>query len=166
MWRVLTKHHNRIAFKMQIPGHARCLIDGGFAILMKLYRRCDCDSIRQLEDVVNRSSTTNTAVRYPAWQWRSMKEYLEQFFKPVKGIRQYQHFSFDSNEPGLVMAKKTCVRTEEKIEIFKDQRFQFREIRRPDVLPACGLSESRVHNETCFPGGDVPFSSPVVNLLN
>lgn len=123
MWRVLTKHHNRIAFKMQIPGHARCLIDGGFAILMKLYRRCDCDSIRQLEDVVNRSSTTNTAVRYPAWQWRSMKEYLEQFFKPVKGIRQYQHFSFDSNEPGIVMAKKTCFRTEEKIEILKDQGF-------------------------------------------
>uniref|UniRef100_A0A8W8N980 DUF7869 domain-containing protein n=1 Tax=Magallana gigas TaxID=29159 RepID=A0A8W8N980_MAGGI len=89
MWRVMTKQHNRIEFKMQIPGHARCLIDGGFALLKKLYRRCDCDSIGQLEDVVNRSSTTNTAVRYPAWQWRSWKEYLGQFFKPVKGIRQY-----------------------------------------------------------------------------
>lgn len=64
MWRVMTKQHNRIELKMQIPGHARCLIDGGFALLKKLYRRCDSDSIGQLEDVVNRSSTTNTAVRY------------------------------------------------------------------------------------------------------
>lgn len=144
MWRVMTKQHNRIEFKMQIRRHARCLIDGGFALLIKLYRRCDCDSIGQLEDVVNRSSTTDTAVQYPAWQWRSWKEYLGQFFKPVKGIRQYQHFSFDSNEPGIVTAKKTCDRTEEKIEILKDQGFQFREIRRPGVLPAGGLSESRV----------------------
>lgn len=62
----------------------------------------------------------------------------------MKGIRQYQHFSFDSNEPGIVTVKRTCDGTEEKIEILKDQGFQFREIRRPDVLPAGGLSESRV----------------------
>lgn len=62
MWRVMTTQHNRMEFKMQIPGHARSLIDGGFALLKKLYRRCDCDSLCQLEDVVNRSSTTNTAV--------------------------------------------------------------------------------------------------------
>uniref|UniRef100_K1Q248 Uncharacterized protein n=1 Tax=Magallana gigas TaxID=29159 RepID=K1Q248_MAGGI len=53
---------------MQIPGLARCPIDGGFALLKKLDKRCDCDSVSQLEDVVNRSLTTNTAVRYPAWQ--------------------------------------------------------------------------------------------------
>lgn len=36
-----------------------------------------------------------------AWQWRASKEYLGQFYKPVKGIRQYQHFSCDSNEQTL-----------------------------------------------------------------
>lgn len=51
---------------------------------------------------------------------------------------------FDSNEPGIVTAKNTFDGTEEQIEILKDQGFQFREIRRPDVLPAGGLSESRV----------------------
>lgn len=66
MWRVITK------FKMQIPGHGRCLIDGGFALIKKkLFRHCDGDGIGQIEDVVNRSSSTNTAVRYPEWQWRS-----------------------------------------------------------------------------------------------
>lgn len=43
MWRVMTKQHNIIEFKIQIPGHAPCLVDGGFALLKKLYRRCDCD---------------------------------------------------------------------------------------------------------------------------
>lgn len=144
MWQVMTRQHNRIEFKIQIPGHACCLIDGGFDILKKFYRRCDCDRIGQHEDVVN-TSTTGTAVQYPSWQWRSWKEYLGQFFfKPVKGIRQYQHLSFDSNEPSIVSAKKTCDGTEKKIKILKDQKFQFREIRRLDVLPSGGLSESRL----------------------
>lgn len=116
----MTKQHNRIEFKMQIPGHARCLINGGFALLNKLYRQCDCDSIGQLEDVVNRSSTTNTAVRYQAWQWRSWKEYLGQIFQPVKGIRQYQHFSFDSCEPGII-TKKTCDEIE-KVRDFSSEK--------------------------------------------
>ena len=144
MWRVMTKQHHRIEYKMQVPGHARCLIDGGFALIKKLYRRCDCDGIGQLEDVVNKSSSTNTAVRYPAWQWRSWKPYLTQFFKPVKGIRQYQHFSFNSDEPSIVSAQKTSGGIVEKIAILKDQGFSFDEIRRPAVLPASGLSESRL----------------------
>ena len=66
MWRVMTKHHQRIEYKMQVPGHARCLIDGGFALIKMLYGRCDCDGIGHLEDVVSKSSSTFIAVRYPA----------------------------------------------------------------------------------------------------
>lgn len=60
MWRVMTKQLNRIEVNMQIPGHVRCLIDEGFALLKKLYRRCDFKSIGQLEDVFNIYYTTNT----------------------------------------------------------------------------------------------------------
>jgi len=42
--------------------HARCLVDSGFATLKKLYRRSDVDVLDQLELVVNRSSTTKTAI--------------------------------------------------------------------------------------------------------
>ncbi|XP_078328084.1 uncharacterized protein LOC144623518 [Crassostrea virginica] len=91
MWRVMTKQHHRIEYKMQVPGHARCLIDGGFALIKKLYRRCDWD-----------------------------------------------------DEPGIVSAQKTSGGIVEKIAILKDQEFSFDEIRRPAVLPASGLSESRL----------------------
>ena len=144
MWRVMTKHHQRIEYKMQVPGHARCLIDGGFALIKMLYGRCDCDGIGHLEDVVSKSSSTFIAVRYPAWQWRSCKPYLSQFFKAVMGIRQYQHFSFNSDEPGIVSAQKTSGGIVEKIAILKDQEFSFDEIRQSAVLLASGISESRL----------------------
>ena len=50
--------------------HAHCLFDSVFAVLKKLYRRSYVDWLDQLEMIVNCSSTTNTTVRYPRWQWR------------------------------------------------------------------------------------------------
>ena len=39
----------------------------------------------------------------------------------MKGIHQYQHFSFNSNEPGIVSAQKTSGGILEKIVILKEQ---------------------------------------------
>ncbi|XP_053386664.1 uncharacterized protein LOC128550843 [Mercenaria mercenaria] len=87
MWRVMTGRHQEIEYHMQIPGHARCLVDSGFASLKKLYRRTDCDSLVQLQHVVDMSSATNEAVRYPSWQWRDWKSFLGPVIKPMRGIR-------------------------------------------------------------------------------
>ena len=38
MRRVLTCRHQEIEYLMQIPGHARCLVNGGFAHLKQRYR--------------------------------------------------------------------------------------------------------------------------------
>ena len=38
MWRVLSGRNRSIEYHMQIPGHARCLVDSGFASIKKLYR--------------------------------------------------------------------------------------------------------------------------------
>lgn len=62
MWRVMPEQHHIIEFKMLIPGHARCLIDGEFTLIKKLFRRCDYNGIGQTEDVVNKHSSTNTAI--------------------------------------------------------------------------------------------------------
>ena len=140
----MTGQHENIEYKMQVPGHARCLIDGGFALIKKLFRRSDCDGIGQLEDVVNRSSTTNVAVRFPAWQWRSWKTFLTQYFKPLKGIRQYQHFAFHANEPGVVTVQRTSSDNEQKINILKDRDHRFEQITRPAVVEPSGLSEMRI----------------------
>lgn len=93
MWRVMTGRHTQLEYLMQVPGHARCLVDGGFASLKRLYRRTDCDSIDQLEEVVNKSSSTNTAVRYPAWKWRDWNAFLGPVFRAVPGIRYFFNYT-------------------------------------------------------------------------
>ena len=67
-------------------GHARCLVDTGFAHLKKQYRRHDCETLEQLAMVVDKSSDKNVAVCYPTWVWRRWKPFLEEHFKPVPGI--------------------------------------------------------------------------------
>ena len=47
-WRTMTGLNDEIKYLMQLPGHARCLIDAGFAHIKKLYRRTDCET---LEDI-------------------------------------------------------------------------------------------------------------------
>jgi len=87
LWRVMTGRHGVIEYMMQVPGRARCLVDSGFASKKKLYRRFDCDALDQLEAVVDKSSATNVAVRYPAWQWRNWREFLEPCVRALTGIR-------------------------------------------------------------------------------
>ena len=53
LWRVMTGRHDVIEYMMQVPGHARCLVDSGFASIKKLFRRSDCDALDQFETVVN-----------------------------------------------------------------------------------------------------------------
>ncbi|KAH3796610.1 hypothetical protein DPMN_150179 [Dreissena polymorpha] len=44
-WRVMTGRHDVIEYHMQIPGHARCLVDSGFGHLKKLYRRSNIETM-------------------------------------------------------------------------------------------------------------------------
>ena len=144
MWRVMTGQHEEITYMMQIPGHARCLIDGGFALLKKKYRRCDCESLDQLEDIVDTSSSTNMAVRYPDWQWRSWKNFLNLHFKAIKGIRKYHFFRFSSQEPGIVTVKETADSEEQKINILKMPGFRFGGTNSPEIIQPKGMSRARL----------------------
>lgn len=139
----MTGQSSNIEFLMQLPGHARCHVDAGFASVKKLYRRTDCETIGQLEDVVNRSSSSNLAVRYPNWKWRNWKLFLEGTFKPLKSIRKYQYFRFSSDEPGVVTVKTNRDGNEEKMCILKDPRFRFVSWDRPAELQPPGLSQER-----------------------
>ena len=143
MWRVLTGQHDKITYSMQTPGHARCLIDGGFGMIKKLYRRSDCDNINQLKTVVNNSSTTNMAIVYPEWQWRAWKTFLTQYFLPVKGIRKYQHFIFQSTEPGVLTVKESASSPEMKINILKEPNIQLNAMDKSNIIQPRGLSEAR-----------------------
>ncbi|XP_060569232.1 uncharacterized protein LOC132727678 [Ruditapes philippinarum] len=103
----MTGLHKRIDLHMQIPGHSRCLVDAGFANFKRLYRRCDADSLLDLVNQVNKSSTVNESVSYPEWTWFDWKTYFNQYYKALPGISSYQHFRIEHNRPGEVTVRKT-----------------------------------------------------------
>lgn len=38
-WRVMRGLHQDIELHMQIPGHTKCIVDGGFGVTKKSFRR-------------------------------------------------------------------------------------------------------------------------------
>ena len=58
-WRVITGLNHQITYLMQEVGHTRCLIEAGFVRAKKLFRRTDYDSIAELKQVFDHSSSTN-----------------------------------------------------------------------------------------------------------
>ena len=58
-WRVITGKHQEITLSFMEVGHTRCLVDGHFGLIKKMYRRLDCDTMQHLEEAVRRSSRNN-----------------------------------------------------------------------------------------------------------
>ena len=53
--------HSKITLSFMIPGHTRCLVDGCFGLLKQKFRRNDCYTLNQLEQLVNDSASGNEA---------------------------------------------------------------------------------------------------------
>ena len=47
-WRTMTGRNQEIGYQMQLPGHAKCVIDGGFGKIKTLYRRSDVETVDEL----------------------------------------------------------------------------------------------------------------------
>ena len=126
----------------------RCLVDGGFASIKKLYRRSDVDSVKQIEDVVNKSAKSNQAVLYRKedgenqWQWLDWKSFFTTKFLPLRGIQKYYWFRFSKDHPGVVFVKERSDGVEvSKTILRKNVAIQRGE--RPSVIPEGGLSHQR-----------------------
>jgi len=52
---------------MQVD-HTRCLVDGHFGLMKKIYRQSDTDALSEMAEVVHQSNASNTAQLYD-WQW-------------------------------------------------------------------------------------------------
>ncbi|KAH3882615.1 hypothetical protein DPMN_006557 [Dreissena polymorpha] len=141
---VLSEHFGGTPVNSQeVPWHAWCLVDSGFAHIKNRYRNHDCETLAQLTALVDQSSVTNTAVSYPTWTWRQWKPFLELYFKPVTGIMQYQYFRFDQSKPGIVTAKIQHDGEETELQILKNPTFRFQNVERPHPVPSAGLSADR-----------------------
>ena len=86
LWRVLTGKNKKIILSFMRVGHTRCIVDGNFGLIKRLYRRSDVDTVALLSDIVSRSASTNIPQLY-SWEWREWDAALEKLFTQLKGIK-------------------------------------------------------------------------------
>ena len=96
-----------------------------FARAKKLFRRTYCDSIAELKQVFDHSSSTNKGVLFDngensfTWKYYNWKDFLSQFFTALPGISKYHSFRFNAEHPGFVFVKENINSQEMKIQILK-----------------------------------------------
>ena len=86
-WRIVKGKHQEITLSFMRVGRTRCLVDGHFSLIKKIYRQSDTDTLSQMADVVQRSSTNNVAQLYDG--------------SGTIGILFFQSFSNESRIPAL-----------------------------------------------------------------
>ena len=117
-WRVITGKNQQITLSFMRVGHTRCLVDGHFGLIKKLYRHSDTDTLEQFHQVVERSSSSNFG-QVSGWQWREWDTFFPKFFRRIPQITKYQHFRFSMNSPGVVFAREHHDSEEVTIKLFK-----------------------------------------------
>ena len=106
--------------KPQWNWFCRCLIDGGFAHIKKLYRKSDADCLEQMFDLVNQSAPSNIAEAFELpngeqrWKSADWKGFLRARFKQLKNIQKYCLFRFTKEEPGCVLRRRRWSRAEDQ----------------------------------------------------
>ena len=51
--------NRRITLSFMRVGHTRCMVDGNFVLIKRIYRHSDIDTVTRLGDIVSCSATTN-----------------------------------------------------------------------------------------------------------
>ena len=88
-------------------------MDGQFGLIKKLYRQCDTDTLTQIAEIVQRSSTSNIPQLFE-WQWCEWDSFFPSFFKKIPLITKHQHFRFSSLTPHKVFIRENWD-SEEKV---------------------------------------------------
>ena len=98
-WRCMVGLHEEIQPSFMIAGHTHCLVDGCFGLIKQKYRRSDCDTLAQLQKVLEDSASVNVSQLFqeptsshPSFKWYDWVSFLDERIKPVIGIRPLQHF--------------------------------------------------------------------------
>jgi len=99
-WRVAVGLHKSITLNFLIAGHTKFAPDWCFGLLKQAFRRHAVSSLEELASVVNGSASVNVSqlvgeadgtTHVPVSDWQA---WLTAFFRPLPGIKQYQHFRF------------------------------------------------------------------------
>ena len=143
-WRVSIGLHKTIRLNFLIPGHTKFAPDGCFGLLKQAFRRHAVSSLNEFQSVVNGSACTNSAQlvgtedgtsNVPVGDWQ---DHLRPFYKPLPGIKGYQHFRFDADHAGKVFVRETPQSPEK--EFILTQTDNVLPATAPVPVPAPGMS--------------------------
>ena len=146
-------------FCCQEKGNSRCCKTTTLNLVLMLYcassqvsnKRSIClhewskdnDTHADVEDAVNAFCIPNTAVMY-CWDLLDWDSFLPQWFMPIPGILQFQHFKVSQTDKYHVECRKSPTAETTLIRIVKDNvSLPENSCNLPPVLPAKGLSKKR-----------------------
>ncbi|KAM9459790.1 uncharacterized protein ACWYII_011206 [Salvelinus alpinus] len=132
-WRTMHKLHHSQGLHFLITGHTKFAAHCCFGLIEQCFRKTRVNALSEIAGVVKDSTVTGInipqlvgledgTVLVESYGWQ---QHLTPYFRPLPQFKQYQHFSFDAVEPGVVVAKERSdsVRT----------RFQL--LHNADILP-------------------------------
>ncbi|XP_040581164.1 uncharacterized protein [Lepeophtheirus salmonis] len=109
---VMCGYFNELTVHFHVESHSVFSADHSFDIISKSYQKKEIvECLEDLVDVVDGAShyfsaipSTKNGCRVVDWyDWRS---FIDQFFRPLKGLKKYHAFTFKSNTPGIVDLKE------------------------------------------------------------
>lgn len=151
-WRVMRGLHTNITVNFMPPGHTKFAPDWCFGLLKKKFRHAEVHCLDDLCHVVENSTlrginraqllgTESGEVHVSIYDWQN---YFNGWFRPLKGIKAIQHFSFSSTTPGIVFYKKHIEDVETQFQLAIDTDNVLCNLTAlPAVLPPPGLTADR-----------------------
>ena len=91
-WRVINTYHTSAAVHFMVPGHTKFAPDQCFGLLKQKFQRTEVNSMDDIVDVVDSSSSANISQvsgDVVCYNWQS---FLGDYFRQVDGIKSLHHF--------------------------------------------------------------------------
>ena len=127
-----------------IPEHTKFVCDRYFENFKKLYYKNKSNTVDDLEQIINTSTTANEAVRYNkglGWIWYDFTSFLSPHFKGLPGITKFYHFQFSKLELGKVYCSKEAGSEEIPFVLLFNNDFNFEQL--PSILNTQPLTLKR-----------------------
>jgi hypothetical protein len=152
MYRVLSGLHTNIEMSFLIVGHTKFSPDSHFGLIKQYYRRSHIYTYEQLAKTIEESAYAgyNKCHRFNQKEhkeeivYRNWSEWLSCYFKPIKGITDYQHFIIRDKNKSSITLKKNIDSEGKPFEMLKKPvDFKNSRIYPPESLAPAGLSLER-----------------------
>ena len=113
-WRTMTGFHNSCTFSFLVVGHTKFACDWCFGLLKQKVRKTFISSLFDLATAVDESTVSGVnvsqlcglhdgTVLVPVYDWAN---FFAKYFKKFPNIKQFHHFRFKKETPGVVYNKQ------------------------------------------------------------